>query len=171
MFMTLTEYKNRYQLSGSKITQAVSVYLLRNDKILLGERKSKLGNGIYSAIGGKLEKGENYKQAAVRELKEEIGVRIKQKDLIKFAVFDFYFLDKTSWNQRVVMYFCRDWKGKIKESNEMIPRWFSLDKIPYQKMWDDSRYYLPFALEGKRVKAEFLYEGMKVVKAKMIIRN
>ncbi len=34
--------------------------------------------------GGKVEPNETYKQAAIRELKEETGLNILEKDLIKF---------------------------------------------------------------------------------------
>jgi 8-oxo-dGTP diphosphatase len=40
----------------------------------------------------------------------------------------------------------------------MRPAWFKLSEIPYELMWDDSHYWLPHVLEGKKVNAEFTYD-------------
>jgi len=39
----------------------------------------------------------------------------------------------------------------------MLPQWFDLDKIPYSKMWPDNQIWWPLFLEGKKIKADFLY--------------
>jgi len=35
----------------------------------------------------------------------------------------------------------------VKETEEMKPEWFSIDEIPYDKMWDDDSYWMPRILK------------------------
>jgi len=45
----------------------------------------------------------------------------------------------------------------------MLPKWFKIGEIPYQEMWDDDKFWLPYILEGKKLKAKFVFEeGEKV---------
>jgi len=50
--------------------------IIKNDKgqVLLGLRKSKLGNLTWGAPGGKLEKGETIEECIIRETEEETGM-------------------------------------------------------------------------------------------------
>lgn len=50
--------------------------IIKNDKgeILLGLRKSKLGNNTWGLPGGKLEKGEEIEDCIIRETLEETGM-------------------------------------------------------------------------------------------------
>jgi len=41
------------------------------------------------------------------------------------------------------------------ESEEMQPHWYSIDAIPYEKMWCDDKYWLPHLLNGKSVCGQF----------------
>ncbi len=52
----------------------VSVSVFRNGKILLAERIRGLYAGHYSLPGGRVERGENLQEAALRELREEVKV-------------------------------------------------------------------------------------------------
>jgi len=40
----------------------------------------------------------------------------------------------------------------------MIPEWFDIDKIPYEKMWVDDMHWLPHVLAGKFVNATFVFD-------------
>lgn len=58
-------------------TIGVGVIVLRDGKVLLGKRKNAHGEGSWSFPGGHLEFQETIEDCAVREVKEEIGVSIK----------------------------------------------------------------------------------------------
>jgi hypothetical protein len=47
--------------------------------------------------------------------------------------------------------------GEPVETDEMRPQWFAFDDIPYDTMWADDRYWLPLVLEGKKLRAKFLF--------------
>jgi hypothetical protein len=50
------------------------------------------------------------------------------------------------------------WTGNPEESDEMKPVWCMINQIPFESMWDDASYWLPLVLEGKRIKASFVYK-------------
>lgn len=60
--------------------------------------------------------------------------------------FDFVGVEKPL---EVHIYKCTAWSGDISESEEMAPRWFDVDKIPYASMWLDDAIWLPWLLEDK----------------------
>lgn len=59
------------------IRKAVRCYLIKDDKVVV--TKYKKGNkkeGYYDIPGGKIEEGENPEQTAIREMKEETGLKV-----------------------------------------------------------------------------------------------
>lgn len=69
--------RDRYQLSA-----AVFVLLMRGDEVCMLRRKGTgWMDGSFSIPAGGLEAGETLRAAAIREAREEIGVRIAPDDL------------------------------------------------------------------------------------------
>ncbi len=130
---------------------------LREDAILLGMKKRGFGRGRWNGMGGKPHDGETVRAAAARELKEEIGIRAAEGDLIQCATLDFFFDHKPEWNQRVCVFLVRAWEGEPAESEEMRPQWFPFAQIPYAEMWPDDVHWLPEVLKGKTLKGEFRF--------------
>lgn len=135
-----------------------------NKELLLAMKKRGFGKYKWNGVGGKfdLEKGDkNIVDAAIRETEEEIG--IKAKELEKVAVLSFYFPYKEEWNQEVHVFYIKNWKGEPTETEEMLPKWFKVKDIPFEQMWDDDKFWLPQILEGKKLKAKFIFkEGEKI---------
>lgn len=132
------------------------VYLVRTittpdgtrDEILLGEKLTGIGVGKLVGAGGKWEPGEDARQAAVREVHEELGVTIDPADLESISVIDYPFLDRDEWSQRSHGFVVRRWSGEPQTSDELAPQWFLADDIPFDRMWADARTWLPQALAG-----------------------
>ncbi len=151
------------------MTQATLYLLIKENqkekKLLLAMKKRGFGKGKWNGVGGKedSEKGDiNIVKTAIRETEEEIGVKIKKME--KVAVLSFYYPYKKEWNQDVSVFLVKDWQGKPVESEEMLPKWFKINDIPYNEMWDDDKYWLPKILQGKKLKAKFIFkQGEEVI--------
>lgn len=127
--------------------------------VLLGMKKRGFGKGKWNGFGGKPHGEETIEQATIRELKEEAAVAIEKKELQKMAVLDFLFPVKPEWNQRVHVFLVRHWRGIPQETEEMKPQWFEFEKIPFEQMWQDDPHWLPLVLNGKKVRARFVFEN------------
>jgi len=140
---------------------ATLCYLIRGNppsEILLGLKKAGFGEGKYGGLGGKIEAGETVTMAAVRELQEEAGVQVFEKDLQPMGLMTFLFPARPDWSQVVHVSLVTKWDGDPVESTEMIPAWFAIDDIPFQRMWQDVCHWLPRVLAGERVRASFTFK-------------
>lgn len=121
-------------------------------RILLGRKKRGFGVSKWNGFGGKLEKGETFRQCAVRELWEETGLQAKGEDLELVGLLDFRFLAAPELNHLGYVYFVRSYEGIITETEEMEPKWFSAESLPYEQMWKGDKTWIPLLLTGKRIK-------------------
>ncbi len=128
----------------------------QDDRVLLGMKKRGHGMGKWNGFGGKVEAGEEIEAAALREFREEAGV--VPTDMRKLAVmtFDNVMDDKV---MEVHLFKATRFTGEPTESEEMLPRWFGLDEIPFEQMWPDDRIWFPLMLADKTFTARFQYEG------------
>ncbi|KND48168.1 MAG: pyrophosphohydrolase [Parcubacteria bacterium C7867-006] len=143
------------------------IFLVNTDgnkitKVCLAMKKRGFGAGRWNGVGGKVESGETIEDAAKREAKEEIGVNIEI--IKKVGEISFYFPHKTEWNQLVSIFFSDKWIGEPSESEEMRPEWFEIDKIPFDKMWPDDKFWLPIVLGGKLIKGSFTFLDGDIIK-------
>jgi 8-oxo-dGTP diphosphatase len=49
------------------------------------------------------------------------------------------------------------------ETDEAVPMWTPLDRIPWEEMWEDDPLWIPLMLEGKGFQARFLFDGDTMV--------
>lgn len=130
------------------------LFLVKNGEVLLAMKKRGFGAGRWNGVGGKFEPGETVEQALIRECQEEIGVT--PKHFWQVAEHDFQeFHDGEQAHMHVYAYFCDEWEGEPTESEEMVPKWFTYDDVPYKTMWPDDEYWLPEVLAGKKVFCTF----------------
>lgn len=147
--------------SKSQHPAVVVVYLLRagdrGPEVLLGEKRRGLGTGRLVGPGGKREPGESAVETAVREVAEEVGLRIEATDLEARGTLDYRFPYRPSWSQVSDVFVCRRWQGSPSGSDELEPRWIPVDAVPFDAMWDDAKYWLPGVLRGGSVRARFTF--------------
>lgn len=125
-------------MESKKIGAGFGVMIMKDNKILLGQRHTDPtkadsalhGEGTWTMPGGKLHFGESFEEGAVREVLEETGIHIEQKDLkvISLAnniVPDAHFV--------TIGMLCTKFEGepKVMEPDEITQwKWFSMTKLP-----------------------------------------
>jgi 8-oxo-dGTP diphosphatase len=129
----------------------------RGREVLLGYKKTGLGLGKIVGLGGHVEPGESPAEAAVREVKEESGIGVRVDSLTELAHVTFLFPARPSWDMDVVVFASAAWSGEPVETEEIRPQWFSVSDLPFDRMWDDARHWLPRVLAGERLAATFTY--------------
>lgn len=133
--------------------EATLCFLVKENKVLLGLKKRGFGEGKWNGFGGKIEKVESIEEAVFREVKEECNLELLSYE--KRAELEFYLKDV---ELKVHVYVADEWKGTIKESEEMKPQWFDIYDLPYDKMWEDDKYWLPLILKGLKIKGKFYFD-------------
>ncbi len=126
-------------------------------EVLLGFKKTGFGAGRWVGLGGHVEDGEEFADAAAREVAEESGLVVEPSALTHLASLNFRFPVRPSWNQVAEVFVATDFAGEPAESDELIPRWFAVGALPFDGMWDDARYWLPIVLAGQRVTADITF--------------
>lgn len=148
------------------------IIVFNENKILLGMKKRGFGVGKWNGFGGKVEKNENIFESVERELLEESGLKIKN-NLIRNGKINFLFEDKMDEILEVNIFSIKsdNTVGKIKETEEMLPKWFDIDEVPYEKMWISDKDWLPLLLKGESFSGEILFRdnGNKIIKKEIII--
>lgn len=134
-------------------------FLVNKDEVLLAMKKRGFGVDKYNGVGGKVGDGESIKKATVREAEEEVAVKISETDLEQRAVLHFSFDGNPDWNQECHVFVTKKWLGKPAETEEMRPEWFSVAKLPFEKMWVDDPLWLPKVLSGESFEADFVFDA------------
>lgn len=122
----------------AKLKKSFESYLIKNERqgagclvvnqdghILLGRRSD---NGMWSSPGGHVDPGENFEEAARRELKEESGLVARDCEELLSGRYRGY-----STKQFVV----RSYKGRLKGNGELIGlQFFAPHNIPWHELTD-----------------------------------
>ena len=142
------------------LLNAVIVYLVKDNEVLLAMKTKKIGEGCWNGYGGGIEVGESIADAAIRELYEESGVITQSEHLEKIAIVDFHNTksDGTKFVCRCHVFVVKEWSGEIKATSEMAnPTWFRINELPLNQMMPADQYWLPLALLGTKIIAKAEY--------------
>jgi len=134
--------------------KATLLFIIKEGRILLIHKKLGLGKGKINGPGGRLEPGETPLQAAIREVEEEVLVTptgVQPVGELRFQFCDGYSLHG-------YIFTATDCVGEPGETDEALPEWFALDRIPYDRMWADDCYWIPMMLEGKMFSGRFIFD-------------
>lgn len=138
---------------------ATLVFVIRDGRILLIDKKTGLGKGKVNGPGGKVEKGESPEACAVRECQEELGITVSA--LQYCGQHRFQFVD--GYSIHVWVYKTGQFDGVPTETPEARPLWVDLDKIPYELMWEDDEIWVPMMLRGERFNGRWIFDGDRML--------
>ena len=138
---------------------ATLVFVFRDDEVLLIDKKTGLGKGKVNGPGGKVTAGETPEEGAARECKEELDIEVSR--LQYCGQHRFQFVD--GYSIHVWVYRTRHFQGVPSESREARPMWVHQDDIPYDRMWEDDRLWLPLLIEGRRFETRWIFDGDKML--------
>lgn len=138
---------------------ATLVFVIRDGKILLINKKTGLGKGKINGPGGKVEAGESPQDCAIRECQEELKITVS--DLQYCGQHRFQFVD--GYSIHVWVYLTSEFEGVPTETIEAKPLWVALDSIPYDQMWEDDRIWIPMMLRGERFQSRWIFDGDKML--------
>lgn len=124
-------------------------------QILLNMKKRWFGEGKFNWAWWKVEAWETILEWAKRELQEETMIDVSIDNFEQRWLFHFYFENKEDWNQDVTLFVVKNYSWEVEETEEMKPTWFNLNEIPYDKMWEDDKIWLPRILAWEIVEYDF----------------
>lgn len=131
-------------------------YVFNRDGQVLLQRKARgFGQGKWNGPGGKKEKGESIEDSVKREVLEETCLEILNPRIR--GELGFVFPDKKDSFFSYV-FVVTEFQGEPKDTGEGVLKWFDLDNIPLEEMWDDDRYWLKRVLGGEYLKMKFYFD-------------
>jgi len=122
--------------------------------IMVGRKKTGLGVGKLTLFGGKVEVNESPQQAMIRELAEEAFVKPKDAQKLGRLVME---IQDIRLRLIAHIFRCSDVIGQPTESYEMTVEWVPVSDIPYDQMWADNKYWMPYLLSGQSFEGEFVF--------------
>ncbi len=142
---------------------ATLCYVIHDDKTLMLYRNKKENDyheGKWNGLGGKFEQGETPEECAIREIREESGLSVKDpnlKGIITFPMFD----GKDDWY--VFIFTFNGYEGKLIDSSEGELAWIDNDKLTDLNLWEGDSVFLPWLYQEKFFSAKFIYEDGKYI--------
>ena len=139
--------------------QATLCLIVKDNRILLLKKsKGLFGEGRWSYPGGKILPNEEPKLAAIREVLEETRLVVKSPAEVGLM----YFYSKSQrlspvWT--VHTFLARQFHGVPIGGREGQLKWFDVDALPFDEMWEDDQYWYKLALEGTRFEGRFYFSG------------
>ena len=147
--------------------RATLLFILHEEKILLIHKLRGFGAGKVNGPGGKVDPGETALDAALRETFEELDIMplgAEQRGRLHFQFRDGYSL-------HCAVFIAFEFLGEPRATEEAIPFWVGVDEIPYDKMWADDRYWLPFLINGAHFDGYFEFEGDQLLEQDVVVRQ
>jgi 8-oxo-dGTP diphosphatase len=143
------------------------LFIVHAGEILLIRKKRGFGAGKINGPGGKVDPGETPLAAALRETFEELGITVR--DAAQHGELHFQFRD--GYSLHCAVFLAHDFTGEPRETEEAVPVWTPLDRIPYDEMWADDRYWLPLLLRGAHFTGYFEFDGEELLSREIVVRQ
>ena len=134
-------------------TIATLCYIVSSGKILLIKKK-KGGNTCWNGANTEV-KNYDISFSASKEMYDEI--KIVPAEIKKVGEIELFSDDKL---ECIIHIFLTDeYDGVEKETEIATPKWFKIDRIPYDEMWPGDRFWMPLMIVGKKFDGRFYFDS------------
>jgi 8-oxo-dGTP diphosphatase len=145
--------------------QTTGVYLLKDNKMLFLVRNKKNDKmhqqGMYLPIGGHVELGEGVEEAAIREVKEESGIKIQTVDLR--GIIYLRSQNTEEYDNIIFLFTSKDFSGEPKPGREGKFEWVSIDEFKKINLYEGDKIFLKLLMKHDFFVIDFLYKGFNLV--------
>ncbi len=117
-------------------------------EVLLGLKRTGFGTGRVVGLGGKIDGAETALEGAVREVAEESGITLAPDTLERAGRIRWSFPAAPRTNMVAFLFTADAGAAIVVPSEEIEPRWYRFDALPWEGMWQDAPAWLPAVLEG-----------------------
>jgi 8-oxo-dGTP diphosphatase len=136
---------------------ATVCFVCREDKVLLQLRPSHLSwSGRWNGPGGKVDPGEAPQETIAREVAEETGLRIL--DPTRHGTLDLVFGQPEQSRLVVHLFRATRFAGRPRGTAGTL-RWFRRDRLPWELLWPDQRYWLGSVLDGGHLEGSCTFDA------------
>jgi 8-oxo-dGTP diphosphatase len=134
---------------------ATLIFVIKGNKVLLGQILGGTIAGFLTPPGGKVEKGETTKLCAIRELREEAG--LKALEINEVAKVKIRIIGK-SRTVTLHVFVCKSFTGRVRrlEREFSYLKWFNTKTIPYHKMPPGDEGWMKRVISGERLEMNML---------------
>lgn len=107
------------------VREAVRCYLIKDNKVVATKyKKGSKKEGYYDIPGGKIEEGETPEEAAIREMKEETGLKVKSLKLKGKMLIEY-----PNKKFDLVVFISHECQGEPQEFEENTSEWIDIDEL------------------------------------------
>lgn len=122
---SIEKIKIEFSKYEKTIRKAVRCYLIKDNKVMtIKYKENNTRAGYYDIPGGKIENGETSEQTAIREMKEETGIDIK--NLRHKGIMTIEYPDRKYVFDTFISSEC---EGKLQESEENTSEWIDIKEL------------------------------------------
>jgi ADP-ribose pyrophosphatase YjhB (NUDIX family) len=107
------------------------LFIIKDEKILLGLKKIGFGKGFYNGFGGETKKNESMEETTKKEIFLQSGIEVEKMEKRAVIFFD---LEGLGFIIVTHIFVSNECSGEIVDSDDMEINWFDLSSIP-NKIW------------------------------------
>ena len=80
-------------------------------------------------------------------------------------------IDDADSGLEVFLFSASQFSGEPRETEEMRPRWFLENEIPYDKMWPEDKFWYPYLFAGKNFNVHARYKDNETLLENRIVET
>ena len=114
-------------MSTQTVLVAACALIDADGRVLIAQRpEGKTMAGLWEFPGGKVEKGERPEESVIRELKEELGITVKEDCLAPLTFASHVYPD---FHLLMPLYVCRRWEGTVTATEGQRLAWVKPNRL------------------------------------------